>query len=556
MLQQKKFSVLGRSETIKEMSSKEFDLLVIGGGIIGSGILLDAASRGMKTALIEMQDFGESTSSRYTKSIHNRLKYSEIGFVREARKEREILHKNAAHITVPEKIILPISKNGNISEFKTSMSLYIHDLLSGVKREEQRKILSGEETRKKIPLIDNKTLKSGILYHEYKTDSARLTIETIKKAYEYGASITNYVKASSFVYEQDGRIKGVNVTNIKNNEKFTIYAKNIVNATGTWLDKLREKDNSLEGKKIHKTKIVNIVIEKNIFPLNHTIYFYTNDKRIVFAIQRYDIVYIGTNTNSNSDSEFDNILITKQEVQYLLDAVNTITNDSNIKLEHVVSAWVELQPLVVLENENKPSKMFIKDEIFCSNSGLISVVGGKLTGHRITAKNIIKIIAKRLKKTENKEFEKCQTKNIRLSGGEFPFYPETYKMIEYADRKYDEVKQTRISVLNFKKLFYRYGMNIDFIIDKAYQYYNETKQPDYAWLKAEVRYSIDHEYTSSISDFFIRRTGMIFFCIKDIYKTIDVVCNIMSKFLDWSETEKQKNLNEINKKLKQATILK
>ena len=161
-----KFSNSDRPERINKISSTEYDLLIIGGGITGAGIALDAVTRGMSVALIEMQDFAAGTSSRSTKLVHGGLRYLEhleLGLVREVGREREIVHNNAAHIVIPEKMILPIVEDGNLGEFTTSLALYVYDFLAGVKKTEQKKMLTKEETLKIVPLLDSPILKAGAL---------------------------------------------------------------------------------------------------------------------------------------------------------------------------------------------------------------------------------------------------------------------------------------------------------------------------------------------------------------------------------------------------------
>ncbi len=556
MSDKKQFSSADRAKTIEKITSQKHDLLIIGGGITGAGIALDAASRGISSALIEMQDFAEGTSSRSTKLVHGGLRYLEhleFGIVREVGLEREIVHTNAAHIVLPEKMILPIIEGGSLGEFTTSMALFVYDFLAGVKKEEHRKMLSRKETVEKIPLIDSPLLKSGALYYEYKTDDSRLTIEVLKKAVEYGALASNYIKAESFIYDNK-KVIGVNAVDLLTGKTHEIFAKHVVNATGPWVDGLRKKDNSLKGSRIHHTKGIHIVVSKERFPLNHAMYFDTDDKRMAFAIPRQDIVYIGT-TDTNYTGNLENPDILKEDVEYVLAAVNRIAPTAKLQLSDVKSAWAGLRPLIH-EDGKDPSELSRKDEIFTSKSGLISIAGGKLTGYRIMAKNIVKLVQKRIIKAEGREKIKCQTKNLRLSGGEFPFYPDSIKLTEYADKKYDEAKQTGISVAGFKRLFYRYGMNIDTVMNKAYDFYNESKDSKTAWLKAEIWYSVNYEYCTKLTDFFIRRTGMIFFYIDEIEPVAEQASKILQAFLGKSEDARLADLADLKAELKHATDFK
>ncbi len=551
-----KLSALERTKIIKKICSQKLDLLVIGGGITGVGIALDAASRGVNTGLIEKLDFASGTSSRSTKLVHGGLRYLEhleLGLVYEVGREREIVHNNAAHIVTPEKMILPIIKGGTLGEFTTSMALYVYDFLAGVKKEEHRVMLSRDETVKKEPLVDSDLLKGGALYYEYKTDDSRLTIEVAKKASEFGALLANYVKADSFIYENN-KVIGINASDKITGEKYKIYAKYIVNATGPWVDKIREKDNSLKGKRIHHTKGIHIVISKENFPLQHAIYFDVGDNRMIFAIPRFDIVYIGTTDTSYHDA-LEEPDIKKSDIEYLLKAINRIAPTAKLETTDVESAWAGLRPLIH-EDGKAPSELSRKDEVFYSDTGLISIAGGKLTGYRMMSKNIVDIVTKKMEKTENREFVECVTKNMRLSGGEFPFYPENIKLKEYADAKYDEAKQTGISVKKFYELFYRYGTNVELLTNKAFDYFNIVRDTDIAWIKAEVWYLVNNEMVTNLADFFIRRTGMIHFYIKQIPDMLELVSNELADLLEWTPEQKTAYIEEFNADLKHATIFK
>ncbi|MEA2041042.1 MAG: glycerol-3-phosphate dehydrogenase/oxidase [Bacteroidota bacterium] len=546
-------SAASRKESITAVKNEVYDLLIIGGGITGAGIALDAASRGIKTALVEMQDYAAGTSSRSTKLVHGGLRYLEhleLGLVKEVGQEREIVHTNASHIVIPEKMVLPIIKDGSLGKFTTSIALYVYDFLAGVKKEEHRRMLSREETVKRVPLIDSDLLKSGALYYEYKTDDSRLTVEVLKKANEYGVQALNYTEVTDFEYSNN-KVTGVKVQDKITGENYSIQAKHTVNSTGPWVDKLRQKDNSLEGKHLQHSKGVHIVVSKKDFPLNHAIYFDTGDERMVFAIPRFDIVYIGT-TDTFFEGNLKNPGTTQEDVDYLLEAVNRIAPSVKLNREQVKSVWSGLRPLIH-EDGKDPSELSRKDEIFYSDSGLISIAGGKLTGYRIMAKNVTKEVMKRLADTEGRKYVSCQTKNMRLSGGEFPFYPTEKSLNEFFEKKYDQVHQVEISPEEFKKLFFRYGMNIDKISEKAFDYYNETKNSQSAWLKAEVRYSIFYEGAVNISDFFIRRTGLIFFQIDEIDSIMDETQQYFTEFLNLSETQSQQDIKNLKEEIKSAT---
>ncbi len=547
-------SAINRKSELISTDNKTFDLIIIGGGITGAGIALDAVTRGLKVALFEKQDFAQGTSSRSTKLVHGGLRYLEhleFGIVRSVGRERKIVHENAMHIVLPEKMILPIIEGGTLGEFTTSIALKVYDFLADVKKEEQRKMLSREKTIEIEPLLESDFLKGGALYYEYKTNDARLTVEVLKEAVERGAKVFNYTEVTEYLYDKNFKIIGVKIKDTTDGQKYSVFGKYVVNATGIWVDRMRQKDDPQAPKRLHITKGIHIVVPKEKLPLNHSIYFDVGDNRMVFAIPRFDIVYIGT-TDTDYDKDYENPDIELKDVEYLINAINHISPKANLKVKDVEAAWAGLRPLIH-EDGKAPSELSRKDEIFYSDSGLISIAGGKLTGYRLMAKKVVDIVRKRIKKDENKDIGECKTKNIKLAGGKFDFKYSLIKLIEYADMKYDEAKETGISIDDFKKLFYRYGTNIDIITNKAFDYYNELKDTKKAWLKAELAYVVEYEGALKLTDFFIRRTGMIHFNIKDIYPVKEMAADFMQELLNWDETTKNKNIEELDKELQHAT---
>lgn len=547
------FSQLKRDEIRKDLQSNEFDILIIGGGITGAGIALDAASRGLSVALVEKQDFGAGTSSRSTKLVHGGLRYLEnleFKLVHEVGKEREIVHKNAPHLVIPTKMLLPIVKNGSLGKFTTSIGLLVYDFLAGVKKNEKRRMLSKAQTLNKEPLLNKEILKGSALYYEYKTDDARLVIETMKKATSYGALALNYCPFKAFIYN-DKKLAGIKAFDLLDSKDFEIKAKTVINATGPWVDQIRSNDATVKGKRLHITKGIHIVIDRKKLPINNAIYFDVQDGRMIFAIPKKNKIYIGT-TDTNYKGNFENPEITKDDVRYLIDATKNLFPGIDVTINDIESSWAGLRPLIH-EDGKLPSEMSRKDEIFYAASGLISIAGGKLTGYRKMAERIVDIVLKQLHNAEGKTFVKCKTEEIPLSGADFKFYPEILKLVDYADSKYDEVKQTGISIQQFKNLFYRYGTNLDTIINKAFVIFNEVKDAELAFLKAEIWYSINHEMTSNLVDFFLRRTEMLYFEPKKVDQLKQFVFDEFNTYFAWNKEMKDKQIEELNTELKRIT---
>lgn len=542
------FSANKRAEYISGLSSEELDLLVIGGGITGAGIALDAISRGLKVGLIEKSDFGSGTSSRSTKLIHGGLRYLkqlEFGIVREVGQERAILHNNAPHIVIPEKMLLPIIQGGSLGKKSTSLGLFVYDILAGVKSDERRYMLSKTETLQQEPLLRNDILKGGGVYIEYRSDDSRLVIEVMKTAVEKGAICLNYAPCKELLYE-NGKVVGAIFTDEVNQQNHTIRAKQTINACGPWVDNIRKIDNSLKGKRLHLTKGVHLVVEKNKLPINESVYFdITKDGRMMFAIPRGNIVYLGT-TDTTYNENIDFPFATKEDVEYILNATNYMFPTIKLKNEDVISTWAGLRPLIH-EDGKSPSDLSRKDEIFISSSGLISIAGGKLTGFRKMAERSLNVACKNISKKTGRKFLKCHTKNIPLSGGAgINGVIGVEKLIQDLVIRFSSFNESQIT-----DLVNKYGSNTEKILIMAINKYHETEN---SLLKAEVDYCINDEMTLNISDFFIRRSGRLYFerpqiptirkeVEEQFSKEISLPSAVSQKFLEDFEIEYRGVLN-------------
>lgn len=524
------FSANNRAQYISQLQSDKFDLLVIGGGITGAGIALDAVSRGLSVALIEKNDFASGTSSKSTKLIHGGLRYLkqlEFSLVKEVGRERAIIHRNAPHIVIPENMLLPIVENGSLGKRSTSLGLYVYDRLAGVRKEERRKMLSKKITKSKEPLLRTDILKGGGIYKEYRTDDARLVIEVMKSAVERGALALNYIQADSFIYENEKAV-GVNVKDALKGNAFEIRASKIINAAGPWVDELRRLDKSIDNKRLHLTKGVHLVVPYDKLPLKQSIYFDIEDGRMMFAIPRGKVTYLGT-TDTNYKADLDQPNTTQEDAKYLLDAVNYMMPEINLELDDVVSSWAGLRPLIHEEGKS-PSELSRKDEIFRSKSGVVAIAGGKLTGFRKMAQRSVDIVCRELRKEENQHCKRCTTDKIVLSGGDIS---ET--LTDFTERMYTESKQIMADFDQVKDLVLRYGSNTEKIIEIAYNLFKEIEDSYERLIAAEVKYAVEQEMVCALEDFMILRTGRLYFHPQDLDKDLPLVKKYLAKYLDLSD---------------------
>ena len=358
-----KFSNQNRTKTIAKLAKEKFDLVVIGGGITGGGIALDAASRGLKVALVEKNDFASGTSSKSTKLIHGGLRYLkqfDFWLVKEVGSERAIVHKLAPHLVLPEKMLLPLIENGSYGKWLTSIGLKVYDILAQVTGDDKRKMLEKKEALKLEPLLPKKILKGAGYYAEYRTDDARLTIENIKTSLQFGAQALNYAAVEDFEYTNE-KISGVKVKDGISGADFTIKTKHVISAAGPWVDELRTVNNSKKGKRLHLTKGVHLVFPKEKLPVKQSVYFDIPDGRMMFAIPRGKVTYVGT-TDTNFNLDKDRVRTDLADAIYLLSAVNNMFPKINLEMEDIVSSWAGLRPLIHEEGKSA-SELSRKDEL-------------------------------------------------------------------------------------------------------------------------------------------------------------------------------------------------
>lgn len=548
----KKFSYFNRKNITKHLQNTEFDVLIIGGGITGAGIALDAASRGMKVALIEKRDFASGTSSKSTKLIHGGLRYLkqfDFWLVKEVGTERAIVHKLAPHLVIPEKMILPLIEGGTYGSWLTSIGLKVYDILASVEGEDKRKMLDKKEALAKEPLLPENILNGAGYYAEYRTDDARLTLEVLKTALDYDAKVINYTKATEFIYKDD-RVVGAKVKDVITNENFDIKAKYVVNATGPWVDTLRQTNHSKTGKRLHLTKGVHLVVPHEKLPVKQSVYFDVPDGRMMFAIPRGKVTYFGT-TDTNYQEDKNNVTTNLVDATYLIAAVNNMFPDINISLEDIESSWAGLRPLIHEEGKSA-SELSRKDEIFVSDTELISIAGGKLTGYRKMAERIVDLVAKKYKRRFHKEFEDIKTKEIVLSGGTFANFNEV--------KSYTDAIQNRITEVGFDRkdaeyLVHNYGKQTDNILQKYDDLsleMSEEGEPK-KMLKAEVLFCIENEMTCTPTDFFIRRTGRLFFDPKSVILYKEFVISLFKNCFSWDEETAKFHQQELKQHLETAT---
>jgi glycerol-3-phosphate dehydrogenase len=531
------FSALNREEIATRLRSASFDLLVIGGGVTGAGIALDAAERGLKVALVEKQDFAAGTSSRSTKLIHGGLRYLkqfEFALVREVGLEREIVHHNAPHVVIPEKMLLPIINGGSLGRYSASVGLYVYDMLAGVRRKERRTMLTKTATEAREPLLRHEGLQAGALYWEYRSDDARLVTELAKTAVAKGATLLNYCQLDELLLTDD-IITGGKVTDLISSRSFPISAKKVVNAAGPWVDAVRSKAEVVKGKRLHLTKGVHLVFDHARLPIRQALYFDVEDGRMIFAIPREGCTYVGT-TDTNYTDALERPRVSRADVDYVLKAANRMFDIAPLTVADIRSTWAGLRPLIH-EDGRSPSELSRKDEIFVSHQGLISIAGGKLTGFRKMAERTVDLCLRKLEKEGQADFVACATHDLILSGGEVKHVQGFLHGLR------DEVKLYFGTTL-LQQLYYRYGSNAESIIQTAM---GREGSPITALLLAELDYTVHHEMVCELSDFLVRRTGRLYFAKAEADHYAELLNRELAELLGWDEETALRSLTTYRK---------
>lgn len=542
------FNANDRGDLVKVLGDTHYDLIIIGGGITGAGIALDAASRGLKTALFEKNDFASGTSSKSTKLIHGGLRYLkqfEVALVREVGQERAVVHHLAPHLVKAEKMLLPLITDGTYGKILTSVGLMVYDVLAGVEKVDQRKMLTKEETLEMEPLLGSDVLEGGGVYAEYRTDDARLTIEILKTATRMGADIINYGEVTDFVYHA-GKITGVHWRDNLTDTSYTSSCDYTVSAAGPWVDEIRAKNKSLHGKHLHPTKGVHIVVPHEKFPVHQSVYFDVPDGRMIFAIPRDRVTYIGT-TDTDYHGDINHVRTEKVDVDYLINGVRHIFPEIKLNIKDVESSWAGLRPLIEEEGKSA-SQLSRKDEIFESETGLLSIAGGKLTGYRKMAERIVDRLSKKVREDKDKKLSDCITDKIYLSGGVFKDGNDVHR---YQKEVEQQVVSFGLDPYYAEYLVSNYGRQTGDIF-KLFRQRQET-DPEIRLALSELVFTIENEAVHSLLDFFERRTGRLYFNIKTIPKLIEPVFQHLTSTFGWSEARQQQEKDWLHHGLEVAS---
>ncbi|MCC5894240.1 MAG: FAD-dependent oxidoreductase [Alkalibacterium sp.] len=547
------FSAQTRKENIKKLSTEELDVLIIGGGITGAGLALQSAARGMKVGLVEMQDFAGGTSSRSSKLVHGGLRYLkqfDVELVADVAKERAVIGKIAPHIVQPSYMLMPVydEPGASFNKFTAEVVLHLYDYLADIDEEWAHYIVDKEKVLEEEPGLTDEGLLAGGFYLDYTNDDARLTLETIKKAHELGAIITNYVKAEEFIYDEHEQIKGIKAMNTLSEETFEIKAKVTVNATGPWSDEVRKNRDGETDEKMFPTKGVHFVVDHSKLPVSRTIYTDSGqeDNRMIFIIPRGNKTYFGT-TDTPFEGAYEEPSITEEDIDYLLKSINHRFKEANITVDDIESSWSGLRPLIQDENNNDPSGISRGHDIFVEEDGLITIAGGKLTDYRRMAEDASEVIDTQFEKL-NVSFEQIDTQTIPLSGGDVE-HPESFDA--FIDQHIEKGLEAGLTKEDAYQLADWYGTNVD----KLYGLKDKAENYDLPLKDAlQLAYGLEYEMVMAPEDFLGRRTDTLLFAMDRVASLKHPVMSVLAEELNWSSQERTNWLEHLDKKIRETSL--
>jgi len=479
------------------------DVLVVGGGIVGAGVLRDAATRGLRALLVERNDFASGTSSRSSKMVHGGLRYlahGHLAITREACRERDLLLRMNPNLVKPLPFLFCAWENGNTPAWQVRAALSVYWGLANFRRSARFRMLSPEAVTKYSRDFRQDGLRAAGLYYDAQVDDARLVVEAIKSARRLGAEAANHAEVIEFLRGPDARLSGARVRDTLDGRTLQIRAGVVVNAAGPAIERVRGIDQPASQRELRPAKGVHIVIPRERIHAEGAVAVESPiDGRRMFACPFDDVMMIGT-TDTFSD-EIDEPVVTIDEVHYLLSAANEAFPNAGLTTNDIRSVWAGVRPLIASgDAETPPSDVSRESEITESASGLISVAGGKLTTFRAMGETAMDRVMKRLAASRRGSAGPSRTAALALRDDAF----------KRADLENEVRRRFTLSPRVADHLITAWGADAIALLDAAPE---ELRRPigKSRYLYAEIPWSIRTECPASLCDVLERRVRLALF---------------------------------------------
>ncbi|MCO6529866.1 FAD-dependent oxidoreductase [Lactobacillus sp.] len=571
------FSIKTREEEIERLKNEKLDLLVIGGGITGAGVALQASAAKMKTGLIDMQDFGSGTSSRSTRLVHGGIRYLktfDVQVVSDTVKERAVIQHIAPHMTQPDPMILPIydEPGAAFTMFSVKVAMDLYDHLAGIEGESPltkyaNYTMDKEETLKREPQLNSKNLLGAGVYLDYQNNDSRLVLENVKKAHELGCLAVSRLKCVEILHDDQKQANGVRVHDNLTGEDFEIHADVIINTSGPWSDLVRQSDKEVYKKpRLRPTKGVHLVVDQSRLTVPQPTYFGsgTDDGRMIFTIPREGKTYFGT-TDTDFRGDYAHPTVEQGDVDYLLGIINKKYPSAHLTIDDVEASWAGVRPLIEVEVEGNeaadaatgasvsdstsaPSAVSRGSSLTEAEDGLITLAGGKLTDYRIMANGAMEKILEKLHDKFSKNFTLQDSAEIKVAGGDF----DSDNAEEELARIAKEGEEAGLSKADATEIANLFGSEAE----QIYDYARTIKPADGLSLgeTAALDYSLAEEMTLTPVDYLLRRTYHILFKSDTLNEVKTGVVNHMADYYGWDKVQREEYETELRNEIEESRL--
>lgn len=544
--------MIARETAIAALAADSFDVVVVGGGITGAGVALDAATRGYSVALVERADFASGTSSRSSKLVHGGLRYLQnfdLGLVREALLERQIMVRLAPHLVKPLPLVVAAFNDERL-DMKVGAGLNLYDVMALDKvrlrrgrrgrgdvaedvdgdgladwAPDRHRVITGEEVVERLPALEGREPTSGYLFYDCQTDDSRLVMTVLAEAERFGAVCCNGLEVTDLL-DEGGRTVGVHVRDVATGETFPLRAANVVNATGVWADRLRpgELHDEAEVPRIRPSRGTHITLSAKDVPLVSGAIVPAGGGRTIFALPWLGSTLIGTTDNDfdpEGEHALDHVKPAQQDLEYLLEATNGFFGTS-LGVDDITGAFAGVRPLISTGDPGKSVDISRKAELYETSSGMITITGGKLTTWRRMAKMAVDRLVER-----DARDAPCRTHEIPLG---------------FAVGADDLPRVEGVPESAYAQLAGRYGHTAHDVLRIAAER-GELAQPVVADgpadLLAEVVHAARREQARSVGDVLLRRTRLGLTAARDVAAvdgvTAERVARAMAPELGWDD---------------------
>ncbi|CAG8449937.1 6667_t:CDS:2 [Cetraspora pellucida] len=541
----KNSSMEGPSEKDNNVKEPPFDLLIIGGGATGTGTALDAATRGLKVALVERDDFSSGTSSRSTKLVHGGVRYLEKAFkeldygqyklVKEALHERATFLHIAPYLSYPLPILLPIYKLWQVPYFWVGSKVY--DFLAGRESMESSHFLSSSKAIEAFPWLKKEKLVGAMVYYDGQHNDARMNVALALSAVSHGAVVVNHVEVTRLLKDNDGKVNGARVRDNLSGDEWDIKAKGVINATGAFTDGIRSMDNPKCENIVAPSAGVHVVLPNYYSPRKiGMIDPSTSDGRVIFFLPWEGSTIAGT-TDSPTELTY-NPMPKEEEIQWILNEIRTyLSPDIEIRRSDVLAAWSGIRPLVRDPSAKNTSELVRSHMINVSPSNLITIAGGKWTTYRNMAEETVDTA---IKVFGLKPLNECRTERTKLIGSH-GFSPTMFIKL---------IQQFKLDTEVARHLANSYGDRAWAVAalarptGKSWTVFGRRLNPLYPYIDAEVIYAVRREYACTLVDVIARRTRLAFLDVQATLESLPRIMEIMSKELGWSSEQQKREFNQ------------